>query len=167
MLLTYSYLSIANKDYFYFSCLKLSCPNQVFNWIAYLYFLSITFLIFLEFDRFYSMKPFLSLFDKIAMPVLGTATLILFVMETRQQLRKRKQNRLEHIKTNAGVAAIGLMGLRGALLPAMVAGGKWSHQKGFGLVQKLPLPAVARTALALLLLDYSNYVWHHLNHQSP
>lgn len=113
------------------------------------------------------MKPFLSLFDKIAMPVLGTATIVLFVMETRRQLRKRKQNRLEHIKTNAEVAAIGLMGLRGALLPAMVAGGRWSHQKGFGLVQKLPLPAMARTALALLLLDYSNYVWHHLSHQLP
>lgn len=113
------------------------------------------------------MRSILRLFDKIAPPLLGTAVVVFFVMETNKQLRRRKQNRLDRIKTNASVAATGLLALRGALLPAMVAGSKWSQTKRFGLVQWLPLPVLARTTTSLLLLDYTNYIWHQLNHQLP
>ena len=36
-----------------------------------------------------------------------------------------------------------------------------------GLVQRLPLPPLARDALAFLAMDYTMYVWHVLTHKVP
>ena len=36
-----------------------------------------------------------------------------------------------------------------------------------GIMQMLPLPSAARTAVALALMDYTLYLWHLLLHRSP
>jgi sterol desaturase/sphingolipid hydroxylase (fatty acid hydroxylase superfamily) len=113
------------------------------------------------------MKKHLRLFDFIGAPILMGLAAGLLVLETRRQLRKQKHNQFERMKTNAGLATIGLAGLRLALLPSLLAAGRWSEKNKFGITQLLPIPSPARMMLAFLLLDYTNYLWHQLNHRLP
>ncbi|QHT70595.1 sterol desaturase family protein [Rhodocytophaga rosea] len=113
------------------------------------------------------MKSALRIFDRVGAPLLTGLATAFFVMETIHDLRKRKQDRWQRLKTNSSIATVGLAGLRGALLPAMLSGSAWTVQKRFGLLQRLPLPRWLQGVLAFVLLDYSNYLWHRLNHQCP
>jgi sterol desaturase/sphingolipid hydroxylase (fatty acid hydroxylase superfamily) len=117
--------------------------------------------------RFSSMKSALRIFDRMGAPILAGLATALFVMESIHSLRRRNQNRWQRLKTNSSVATIGLAGLRGALLPAMLSGSAWGVQKRVGLLQRFPLPSWLQSILAFVLLDYSNYLWHRLNHQWP
>jgi sterol desaturase/sphingolipid hydroxylase (fatty acid hydroxylase superfamily) len=42
-----------------------------------------------------------------------------------------------------------------------------TQQSQWGLVNLLPVPPLARSLIAFLLLDYTVYVWHWLNHRVP
>ena len=44
---------------------------------------------------------------------------------------------------------------------------RWVERERVGLTQRLPLPRWARDAVAVLLLDYTLYLWHVLEHRSP
>src|SRR5205085_404436 len=41
------------------------------------------------------------------------------------------------------------------------------EQHNLGLLKRLPLPAWLEVALAVVLLDYTLYVWHVLTHKVP
>jgi sterol desaturase/sphingolipid hydroxylase (fatty acid hydroxylase superfamily) len=113
------------------------------------------------------MKKYLKIFDFIGAPVLTILAVGLLVKETKHALRKRKVSQVVRFKTNATVAAVGLAGLRLALLPALMAAGKWTESTRSGVCHLWPLSAVVRPVLAFLLLDYTNYIWHRLNHTFP
>ncbi|WP_066833686.1 sterol desaturase family protein [Rufibacter ruber] len=109
-------------------------------------------------------NKWLALFDKAA-PVVGGVALALLYLETRKPLRPRTQPGWDRRKTNAAVAATASVGLRLVLVPALVLSAQRASQKQSGLLPMLPLPAAAQGALAFLLLDYGNYLWHVLNHR--
>lgn len=44
---------------------------------------------------------------------------------------------------------------------------RWVERERAGLTQRLPLPRWARDAIAVLLLDYTLYLWHVVEHRSP
>ncbi|WP_207428993.1 sterol desaturase family protein [Pedobacter sp. SYSU D00535] len=105
-------------------------------------------------------------FDYIGTPLLAGLFGMLFFLESKYQLRKRVQNRWSRIKINATVAAPSFILLRLMFVPAMVylAQRNVPVRKTLGLV----VPStVLRQVLAFLFLDYSNYLWHILNHQIP
>jgi sterol desaturase/sphingolipid hydroxylase (fatty acid hydroxylase superfamily) len=105
-------------------------------------------------------------FDYIGMPLLGAAAAILFVVETKRQLRKRTRPRAERLKENASVAATALPALRLLLVPCSYAAAKQASKRKFGLLHWTGLPKWARYVAGFLLLDYSNYLWHVLLHKS-
>lgn len=113
------------------------------------------------------MKTPLRIFDRTGAPLLAALVTGLFIMETIRQLRKPKQDKWKRFQTNAELATIGLAGLRLMLLPAMVAGSRWAVNRRFGLLQQWNLPRWLTPVAGLILLDYSNYLWHRLNHQFP
>jgi sterol desaturase/sphingolipid hydroxylase (fatty acid hydroxylase superfamily) len=53
--------------------------------------------------------------------------------------------------------------LNTALVTAVV----WIHASGFGLLNLLPLPALATAAIAIVILDFSFYVAHVAKHKVP
>lgn len=105
--------------------------------------------------------------DFIGTPLLVTALIFLLALETWRPLRRRLQSRLKRLMTNAAIGATAMVTVRLALIPVVVLAAKWSHDHQFGLVYLLPLPSPARAVIAFLLLDYSMYAWHWLNHQVP
>jgi sterol desaturase/sphingolipid hydroxylase (fatty acid hydroxylase superfamily) len=113
------------------------------------------------------MKKYLRLFDFVGAPLLAGFAVTLLIMESRHELRKRKESQVKRMKLNAALATVGMAGLRLALLPSLIAAGRWAEKRRFGLVQRLPLPAPVKMVLAFLLLDYTNYLWHTLNHRMP
>ena len=105
------------------------------------------------------------IFDKIGAPVLVVIFFLLFVLESRFQLRKRVGNRWQRIITNSVVSIPAFTLLRFLLLPAMVWIAFANQEIRFGLNYIYDLPGLPECCIAFLLLDYGNYIWHFLNHK--
>lgn len=106
-------------------------------------------------------------FDKTGTAILLSAFVILFIMETKFGLRKRVQSRLKRILINFTVSIPSFTLLRLMFLPAMVWLAYKNETLHFGLNYLYHLPAWMEGAIAFLLLDYGNYLWHILNHRLP
>ena len=97
----------------------------------------------------------------------GVAVGALYVVERLRPLRARKE---------PGPARIGRNLAIGLLAGATTAASEWpivapvqrlAERRRLGLLRRLPLPRALRIVLGFLLLDYTLYVWHRLNHRTP
>lgn len=91
----------------------------------------------------------------------------LVVVERLRPLRARKE---------PGQARIGRNLVIGLLAGATTAASEWpvvapvqrlAERRGLGLLRWLPLPRALRIVFGFLLLDYTLYIWHRLNHRMP
>ncbi len=108
-----------------------------------------------------------SVFDTYGAPILITLFVILFLIESKFQLRKRVQSRWKRIFINFIVSIPAFVLLRVLLIPGMVWLATQNQQWQFGLNYFLGLPPWLTAALAFVLLDYSNYIWHIMLHKFP
>lgn len=101
-----------------------------------------------------------------AILVFGTCV-FLFYLERRRPLRRTVESTLERTKRNlvmAGLAAAALHMTERPItqrLTALVERRRW------GLLRAIGLPRGIETVTALLLLDYTLYLWHVLIHRVP
>ncbi len=106
-------------------------------------------------------------FDFIGAPVLVVVFALLFAAETGWRLRKRVQGRWQRIIINTFVSLPAFALLRFFFLPIVVWLALQNEGWRFGLNYLYQLPIWAEGAIAFLLLDYTNCVWHLLNHKLP
>jgi sterol desaturase/sphingolipid hydroxylase (fatty acid hydroxylase superfamily) len=106
-------------------------------------------------------------FDALVGAGVIVVLVLLFVAETWAPLRRRMQPRGERLAVNAMVALGAALVVRLALVPVGIAVAGVAQRGGFGLLHWLPAPAVLAWIVGLLLLDYTMYVWHRLNHRLP
>jgi len=106
-------------------------------------------------------------FDALGGTAVGLALAALFLVETRAPLRRRVRPRAERLATNALVALGAALVVRLALVPVGVVVAGAAERAGVGLLHWLPVPAGLAWPAGLLLLDYTMYVWHRLNHRVP
>jgi sterol desaturase/sphingolipid hydroxylase (fatty acid hydroxylase superfamily) len=108
-----------------------------------------------------------SVFDSYGAPVLVGIFIILFILESKYQLRKRVQGRWKRIIINFIVSLPAFALLRFLFIPAMV----WLAAKNqgwqLGLGYQIAGPAWVWSVMVFLALDYSNYIWHILLHKLP
>jgi len=90
-----------------------------------------------------------------------------FLAEQRWPLRRRVRPLGERLVTNAAMVALAAMALRLAMIPAALAVAAAAERAGVGVLRWLPLPAAVAAVLGFLLLDWTVYVWHRLNHRAP
>jgi sterol desaturase/sphingolipid hydroxylase (fatty acid hydroxylase superfamily) len=107
------------------------------------------------------------LLDEIGAPALIGLLLLFLVFERFSPLRSRVDRWLRRIVVNLILAAPSFLVLRLLLIPAVVAVAQWAGRHDWGLLRQLPVPPLVATILAVLLLDYSMYGWHWLNHRIP
>lgn len=69
--------------------------------------------------------------------------------------------------TNLLVAGPSFLILRLLLIPAVVAVASWAEVRQLGLLHLVDLPEVVAIVAAVLLLDYTMFLWHWLNHRVP
>lgn len=108
-----------------------------------------------------------SIFDSYGTPVLISLFMLLMIIETRFQLRKRVQGRWKRVVINFIVSIPAFVLLRLLFIPAMVwiATKNQDWQAGFNYLFNLPV--FLKAVIAFVLLDYSNYIWHILLHKLP
>lgn len=108
-----------------------------------------------------------AIFDTYGTPILLALFAILFLIESKFQLRKRVQKRWKRIIINFVVSIPAFALLRVLFIPAMVWLAVQNKSWHFGLNYWLDAPAIVKATISFLLLDYSNYIWHILLHKLP
>ena len=112
-------------------------------------------------------KMIRSIFDTYGSAILVIIFIILFLLESKFQLRKRVQNRWERITINFLVSIPSFALLRLVFIPFMVWLAYKNEQWQFGLNYLYVAPAWLKALIAFLLLDYTNYLWHIVLHKMP
>jgi sterol desaturase/sphingolipid hydroxylase (fatty acid hydroxylase superfamily) len=108
-----------------------------------------------------------TIFDSYGTPILIGLFIILFIVETKFQLRKRVQNRWKRIVINFIVSIPAFALLLILFIPAMFWLATQNQEWHFGLNYLFTAPAWLKASVAFVLLDYSNYIWHILLHKLP
>lgn len=108
-----------------------------------------------------------SIFDSYGAPILIGIFILLFILETKFELRKRVQNRWKRIIVNFIVSLPAFALLRILFIPAMVWLAIQNQGWHFGLNYLFAAPEWVKVCISFLLLDYSNYIWHILLHKLP
>ncbi|MEO8072525.1 MAG: sterol desaturase family protein [Acidobacteriota bacterium] len=92
---------------------------------------------------------------------------VLYIFEKRQPLRKQIEQK--EIQTTRDLAIAAAAGAAVTLFEKPVTDRltKFVEEKRFGLVKIFRLPKFLETALAVVLLDYTLYIWHVLTHKLP
>ena len=106
-------------------------------------------------------------FDKKGAPVLTAVFLCLFIAESRRQLRKRRQPKMKRAVINTTVAIPSFSLLRFVLLPVMIWLAVKNKKLKWGLNYQYKAPSFMKALLAFLVMDYTNYLWHVMNHRIP
>jgi sterol desaturase/sphingolipid hydroxylase (fatty acid hydroxylase superfamily) len=98
--------------------------------------------------------------------VLGAFAAIV-VGEARRPLRPgKKEPKLRRNLRNLAVAGLSAATLQLLEKPVVEPLSRLVERRGWGLLKQAPLPPFAETALAILLMDYTLYLWHVATHRS-
>jgi sterol desaturase/sphingolipid hydroxylase (fatty acid hydroxylase superfamily) len=97
----------------------------------------------------------------------GVALGALFVAERRRPLRRQKEPGPERIGRNLTIGLLAAATTAAAEMPIVAPVQGLAERRRLGLLRQLPMPRALRVALGFLLLDYTLYLWHRLNHHAP
>ena len=103
----------------------------------------------------------------ISVPLVAGAFGALLWLERRRPLRRSVEAKLTRDARNLAVAGVAAVALQLAERPVTRRLTALVKRRKFGLLQQLPLPRPLEIALAVVLLDYTLYVWHVLTHRVP
>ena len=99
--------------------------------------------------------------------VLGFAALALFVAEKKRPLRPPTQREPGRSIANVALGAMSMAAVALIEEPMTKPLARRAARQRRGLVQRLPLPAWAREVAAVLVMDYTIYLWHVATHKVP
>jgi sterol desaturase/sphingolipid hydroxylase (fatty acid hydroxylase superfamily) len=97
--------------------------------------------------------------------VLGTFAAVLW-FEIRRPLRQQTQSKLKRDARNLAMAALSATAIGALEKPLVRRLSQAVHKRGRGLVKLIKLPVWAEVGLAIVLLDYTLYLWHVLTHKA-
>ncbi len=103
----------------------------------------------------------------VAGPLVVGAFAILLWQERRRPLRKRVEPPLPHALRNLAIAFTGALAVIVCESPIIQPLASMVEQRHWGLLGALHLPFWAEAGIALLLMDYTFYLWHILLHRAP
>lgn len=99
--------------------------------------------------------------------VIGGSFLLIWAAERRRPLRDRRESAVTRTSRNftmAGLSAASMAVLQPLLLIPIL---RSVEKNRLGLLHRLPLSGTARAVIGVLLLDYTLWWWHWLNHRVP
>lgn len=99
--------------------------------------------------------------------LIVAAGLALGWSERRRALRRRVEPQLPHTARNLAVAACGALALQLAERPVVSRVAALVVRRRWGLLPRLHLPRWIEVPVAMVLMDYTLYVWHVLCHRVP
>ena len=99
--------------------------------------------------------------------VLAVVLTTMTALETVRPLRRRLEPRLRRTVRNFTTGALSLAVVTLLQAPILMPLVNWTERSGFGLLNLVRLPAAVEVALAVVLLDYTLWHWHRINHVVP
>ncbi|HEX7253322.1 MAG TPA: sterol desaturase family protein [Thermoanaerobaculia bacterium] len=93
--------------------------------------------------------------------------LLLVVAETLSPLRRSREPRLRRVIRNLVMAGAGLATIELLQIPILVPVSRWTMDRGLGVLNLWEARGWARGAATILLLDYTLWHWHRVNHTVP
>jgi sterol desaturase/sphingolipid hydroxylase (fatty acid hydroxylase superfamily) len=92
---------------------------------------------------------------------------ILLALEIRCPLRRQQENKLRRGARNFAVAGTAAMALSLTEMPVAEKLTRLVERREIGLLKIVKIPVWLETVFAVLLLDYTFYLWHVLTHKTP
>jgi sterol desaturase/sphingolipid hydroxylase (fatty acid hydroxylase superfamily) len=99
--------------------------------------------------------------------LIGGALGALAWLEARRPLRRSVESKRRRQGRNFAVAALSLATAQLVEKPVTTPLTQLVERRRWGLLKQLPLPRSVETTLAVVLLDYTLYLWHILVHRLP
>jgi sterol desaturase/sphingolipid hydroxylase (fatty acid hydroxylase superfamily) len=97
----------------------------------------------------------------------GVALGALFVAERRRPLRRQREPGPERVGRNLTIGLLAGATTAASEFPIVAPVQRFAERGRLGLLRLLPLPHALRVVLGFLLLDYTLYLWHRMNHHAP
>ena len=98
---------------------------------------------------------------------LGLAAGALFVLERRRPLRRRMEPGPARVARNLTLGLLAGATTAACEFPIVAPVQRIAERGRIGLLRWIPLPRSLRIVAGFLLLDYTLYLWHRLNHEVP
>ena len=98
--------------------------------------------------------------------VAGTF-LTLAILERLRPLRRPVEPALRRTGRNLAIAALGAIALQVVEMPIVAPAAAAVERRRWGVLKRLRLPVWLEVCAAVLLMDYTLYVWHVLTHRVP
>ncbi|MBC7910713.1 MAG: sterol desaturase family protein [Pyrinomonadaceae bacterium] len=92
---------------------------------------------------------------------------LLWFLERRSPLRRSVEPKLKRNARNLAVAGVAALSLQLVERPVIQPLTNLVERRGWGLLKRLRLPQWMEVMLAVVLLDYTLYLWHVLTHRAP
>ena len=90
----------------------------------------------------------------------------LLALEWRRPLRRNVEPKLRHVARNLALSVLSALAVRAIETPVVQPLSRMVERRRVGLLKRFALPPAAETALAVIFMDYTLYVWHRLMHRS-
>jgi sterol desaturase/sphingolipid hydroxylase (fatty acid hydroxylase superfamily) len=99
--------------------------------------------------------------------VVLAGSLVFLWVETLRPLRRRREERIRRVARNLSTAGLGLATIELLQAPLLVPASRWVTDGGVGLLCWVGARGWIRLALTILLMDYTLWWWHRINHRIP
>ena len=99
--------------------------------------------------------------------LLVAAFTLALVAEATWPLRQATQPKSIRVLRNLAVAGISAIFVRFAFLPIELSVATFVTEKNFGLLNQIDLNPIFKILVSLVILDFTFYYWHLMNHLSP
>jgi sterol desaturase/sphingolipid hydroxylase (fatty acid hydroxylase superfamily) len=99
--------------------------------------------------------------------IVAAAFVAMAALETARPLRRLLESRLRRTVRNLTTGALSLAVVTLLQAPILTPLVRWQESHGIGLLNLVRWPAALETALAAILLDYTLWHWHRINHVVP
>ncbi|HVT02467.1 MAG TPA: sterol desaturase family protein [Thermoanaerobaculia bacterium] len=100
----------------------------------------------------------------LAAALIGGAFVAISIAEARRPLRRQRESRTRRTARNFTMAGLTAAALSALQAPFLVPVARRVEDEKLGLLYQLPLGPATRTILGVLLLDYTLWWWHWMNH---
>jgi sterol desaturase/sphingolipid hydroxylase (fatty acid hydroxylase superfamily) len=103
----------------------------------------------------------------LTMGLVAGTFVALALLERHWPLRRSVEPKLQRTGRNLAIAALGSVAVQVAEMPIVSRVAAAVERRRWGLLKRLRLPVWMEVAAAVLLMDYTLYVWHVLTHCVP
>ena len=99
--------------------------------------------------------------------IIATTFLTLFIAESIRPLRRNVEPRFRHIVRNLTTGGVALAIMTLIQAPLLVPVARLVERKHIGLLNWIELPRPWAIVIAIVLLDYTLWIWHWASHRVP